>query len=70
MVDIIYNKMSLEKYLKLTYDIPKNPKLLNILDVVPIYLDFKKYQLNLINFQNNAEHNSISIGLSIFSKAS
>ena len=34
-------------YLKTIYDIPEEAKYLNVLDLVPIYINFDKYQYNL-----------------------
>jgi hypothetical protein len=44
--------MLLEKYLKSFYDLPNESKLLNIVDIISIHLDFDKYQNNLSNFLN------------------
>ena len=34
-------------YLKTIYDLPEKAKFLNVLDLVPIYINFDSYQNNL-----------------------
>lgn len=53
--------MSLEKYLKSIYDIPDDSKLLNILTLVPIFLDFEEYQNNLKKFMDYTKKNKIQL---------
>jgi len=59
--------MKLEIYLKRIYNLPDDPKLLTVLDMIGIYSDFDKYQENLKTFakdfnkQNSSDPNELSI---------
>ena len=53
--------MLLEKFIKSIYTLPNDAKYLTVLDLVPIYFEFDKYQDNLKMFLNNIIENNIEL---------